>query len=209
MLAKEQNDLITLIGPSTPGGDLMRRYWQPVALSEELGTDTPIPVTVFSEALVLYRDAAGRPNLIGRYCPHRRVDLSYGRVEAGGLRCIYHGWVLAGDGRCLEQPGEPANSRYKERIRHIAYSCREAGGVILAYFGPGEPPVLPAFGFFDCAPERVWATKIHHACNYLQANEGNVDPQHLSFLHATLGAGSLYPELNSLITADVAPRLEV
>jgi phenylpropionate dioxygenase-like ring-hydroxylating dioxygenase large terminal subunit len=210
MLGREQNDLITLTRPGTPGGDLMRRYWQPVALSEEVPADAPVPTRVMGEDLVLYRDAEGRPNLIGRRCPHRGVDLSYGRVEGGGLRCLYHGWLLAGNGRCLHQPGEPAGSTFKDKIRHTAYPCREGGGLILAYLGPGAPPRLPQFPFLAGAPERVWCTKIYHACNYLQGNEGNIDPQHLSFLHIVPSPQSaIQPDLNNLLTGDVAPRLEV
>ena len=210
MLTKEQNDLITLTDAGTPGGELIRRYWQPVALSEELSADTPVPTRIFGEDLVLFRDPGGQPKLIGRYCPHRSVDLSYGRLDKGGLRCIYHGWLMSGDGRCLEQPGEPATSDYKDKIRHTAYPCHEAGGLILTYMGPGRPPRIPAFPFLTCPPEQTWSTKIYHACNYLQGNEGNVDPQHLSFLHVAFGAqNSLDPDINDLIAADVAPQLDI
>lgn len=210
MLAKEQNALITLTGKGTPGGEMMRRYWNPVALSEELKDDVPRAVRVMGEDLVLFRDPEGRPALIGRRCPHRGVDLAYGRVEHGGLRCLYHGWLMGGDGRCLQQPGEPAGSRFADKIRHVAYPCREAGGLILAYLGPGAPPRLPSLPFLACPPERVWATKIYHACNYLQANEGNIDPQHLSFLHVVMSMRSaLDPGLNDLIAGDAAPTIEV
>lgn len=213
MLSREQNDLITLTGPGTPGGDMMRRYWHPVALSEELKDDEPVPVTVLSEELVLFRSADGKPQLIGRYCPHRSVDLSYGRVEAGGLRCIYHGWVMDGRGRCTQQPGEPPGSTFKDKIRTPAYPCHEVNGVILAYLGPldskGEPPRVPAFDFVKGKPSQVFAMKMHQACNYLQANEGNIDPQHLSFLHVVPAAGSqLIPDMNNLVAADAAPSIE-
>ena len=129
----------------------MRRYWQPVALSEELGADEPsAALRIISEDFscsIAARAASRAP--VGRRCPHRGVDLSYGRVEDGGLRCIYHGWLMAGDGRCLDQPGEPEGSTYRDRIQHKAYPCREAGGLILAYMGPGEPPRLPQFPFFS------------------------------------------------------------
>ena len=210
MLSKDQNDLITLTGPETPGGEMMRRYWHPVALSEELLDDVPLPVTIFGEELVLFRDSAGQPQLIGRYCPHRSVDLSFGRVETNGLRCLYHGWLLAGNGRCLQQPGEPAGSTFKDKIRHTAYPCREGGGLILTYMGPGESPRLPNFPFLSCRPEQVFATKIHQACNYLQANEGNIDPQHLSFLHVVQSMRSqLVPDLNDLIAGDASPAIDV
>ncbi len=210
MLSKENNDLITLTGPGTPGGDLLRRYWQPVALSAELTADEPLAIRVMSEDLVLFRDAQGKPSLIGRRCPHRGVDLSYGRVEDGGLRCIYHGWLLASDGRCLDQPGEPEGSTYKDRVKHKAYPCREAGGLVLAYMGPGDPPRLPKFPFFLAPAARCWTTKIHHDCNYLQANEGNIDPQHLSYLHRFIDPRqSVDARVNSLLIRDPAPKLEV
>src|SRR5205809_7538785 len=108
MLTVEENELITRTGPGTPGGDLLRRYWQPAALSEEVPPGgAPIPVRLLGEDLVLFRDEQGRPGLLGIHCSHRGADLSYGRPEDGGLRCIYHGWLYDRAGRCLEQPGEP------------------------------------------------------------------------------------------------------
>lgn len=184
MTTAQQNKLLTETGPGTPGGDLLRRYWQPVALASDLKPDTPLPVQIMSEALVLFRDPDGRPGLLGRACPHRCADLSFGRVEDGGLRCLYHGWLFDIRGHCLEQPAEPTSSKYKEEIRHTAYPCQEAAGVIFAYLGPGKPPMLPAMHFLTAAPPYVFQSKVHHRCNYLQANEGNIDPAHLSFLHA-------------------------
>jgi phenylpropionate dioxygenase-like ring-hydroxylating dioxygenase large terminal subunit len=211
MLSSAQNELITQTGPGTPCGDLMRRYWQPVALSEELSDSEPLPVRILGEDLVLFRGEDGAVGLMQRLCPHRGADLSYGRVEDGGLRCIYHGWLFASGGKCLEQPGEPAGRSFAARLPFVSYPCREAGSLILAYMGPGEPPPLPAFPFFGGADdERVWTTKMLHECNYLQASEGNVDPQHLSFLHRFLvDETSLMPELNRLLIADAAPELRV
>lgn len=209
MLSKESNDRITLTGAGTPGGAMMRRYWQPVALSVELSTDVPLPVKILGEELVLFRDGAGKPALVGRRCPHRRVDLSFGRVEDGGLRCLYHGWLMSGDGRCLDQPGEGADSDYKDRIRHPAYPCHEAGGIILTYMGPAPAPRLPQYPFMSASPDRVWATKLHHDCNYLQGNEGNLDPQHLSYLHRFIAATGLNDvDLNTAVSRDPAPRLD-
>jgi phthalate 4,5-dioxygenase oxygenase subunit len=184
MTTAQQNKLLTETGPATPAGDLLRRYWQPVALASELKPDTPLPVQVMDETLVLFRDASGAVGLLDRACSHRCADLSYGRVEDGGLRCLYHGWLYDVRGHCLEQPAEPENSTYKSEIRHTAYPCREAAGVIFAYMGPGEPPVFPAFHFLTAPEAHVFQSKVYHRCNYLQANEGNIDPAHLSFLHA-------------------------
>ncbi|HZT06846.1 MAG TPA: Rieske 2Fe-2S domain-containing protein [Chloroflexota bacterium] len=186
MLTREENELLTRTGPGTPGGELMRRYWQPVALEAELPPGSPpLPVRLLGEDLVLFRDEAGRPGLLGVHCAHRGADLSYGRLEDGGLRCIYHGWLYDATGHCLEQPGEPAGSSFHERVRQPAYPCVETGGFILAYLGPGEPPLVPGFDFLHAPPERREVAKVIRACNYLQGNEGNFDPHHVPLLHWT------------------------
>src|SRR4051812_35773888 len=154
MLTREENDLLTRTGPGTPCGELLRRYWQPVALAEELPPGGfPIPIEIMGEQLVLFRDDQSRIGLLDLHCSHRAADLSYGRVEDGGLRCIYHGWLYDVNGRCLETPAEPEGSNLKLTIRHPAYPCQEAGGVIFAYMGPGEPPLLPAYGAFQVTDE--------------------------------------------------------
>lgn len=183
-MTKEENDLLTLTGPGTPCGELMRRYWQPAALSEELSAGgPPLPVRLLGEDLVLFRDDKGRPGLLGIHCSHRRADLSYGRVEDGGLRCIYHGWLYDIQGRCLDQPGEPGGGEHKGSIRHPAYACQERAGVIFTYMGPGEPPLLPNYEFLTVPEDHVFAIKLFHQSNYLQANEGNIDLLHVSLLH--------------------------
>src|SRR5215212_9775467 len=148
MLTREENELVTRVGPGGPAGQLLRRYWQPAALAEELPVGgAPKPVKLLGEDLVLFRDEQGRPGLLALHCPHRGADLSYGRLEDGGLRCLYHGWLFDVGGRCLEQPGEPASSTFRDKVRHTAYPCQEAAEVIFAYLGPGEPPLLPAYEF--------------------------------------------------------------
>jgi phenylpropionate dioxygenase-like ring-hydroxylating dioxygenase large terminal subunit len=192
-LTPEENELLTRVGPGTPGGEFLRRYWQPAALSEELPPGgAPLPIRLMGEDLVLFRDDAGQPGLLGIHCSHRGADLSYGRLEDGGLRCIYHGWLFDRTGRCLEQPGEPAGSTFHERIKHPAYPCAELGGIVFAYLGPGEPPLLPQYEFLLAPEERRFTTKMFQDCNYLQANEVNLDPQHVPFLHRifTLNDGS-------------------
>ena len=194
-MIKEENDLLTQIGRGTPCGELMRRYWQPAALCEELPQGgAPFPLKLLGEDLVLFRDEQGRPGLLGRHCCHRGADLSYGRVEDGGLRCIYHGWLYDIHGRCLDQPGEPSGGEHRGAIRQLAYPCREQVGVIFTYMGPGEPPLFPNYEFLTVPDERLFATKLFHGCNYLQANEGNIDLSHLSFLHysrANRGVGGV------------------
>src|SRR5438309_1953599 len=185
MLTHEESELLIRTGPGTPCGDLMRRYWQPAALSEELPIGAaPLTVRLLGEDLVMYRDPSNdQPGLLGLHCSHRGADLSYGRLEDGGLRCIYHGWLYNREGRCLEQPGEPAGSTFYEKIRHTAYPCIERNGAIFAYLGPGEPPEFPSYEFLTVPEESSYVTKCLHECSYLQANEGSIDLVHLSFLH--------------------------
>ncbi len=148
MLSAEQNDLITRTGPATPAGKLMRRYWQPAALVDELAGNRPVkPVRLLGENLVLFRDDKGRYGLIERACPHRGTDLAYGRLENGGLRCAFHGWLFDVEGQCLETPAEPEGSRMCANIRQKAYPVVEKSGILFAYMGPGEPPAFP---HFDC-----------------------------------------------------------
>jgi phthalate 4,5-dioxygenase len=210
MSRREDNELLTRTGPGTPGGELMRRYWQPVALAREL-TEAPMPVRILGEDLVLFRDGEGRLGLLGLLCSHRCADLSYGRIEPQGLRCLYHGWLYDRAGRCLEQPAEPEGSKYKDEVRHKAYPCHEAGGVILAYLGPGEPPQVPNFHFLLAPARHLFQSKVHHACNYLQANEGNLDPSHLSFLHAMNPGGDgrqgVYLEMQEIMKRRTNPKI--
>jgi phthalate 4,5-dioxygenase len=220
VLTQEENELLTRTGPGTACGDLLRRYWQPVALSDELPPGgAPLPVRHLGEDLVLFRDEQGRPGLLGLHCAHRGCDLSYGRLEDGGLRCLYHGWLYDVTGRCLEQPGEPPGSTFKDRVRQPAYPCHEAGGLIFAYLGPGEPPLFPAYEFLDTTEERRQILKIYQECNYLQANEGNLDQVHLSFLHRLgdeaargrdfhLDGSKKEESAYKLLAEDVSPRIE-
>ena len=147
MLSREQNDLITRVGPGTPAGSLMRHYWQPAALVDELsGTNRPVKaIRLFGEDLVIFKDEQGRYGLIGRRCPHRGTDLSKGRLEGGGLRCAFHGWLFDVNGKCLETPAEPADSKLCANIKQVSYPVVEKSGILFAYMGPGEPPALAAF----------------------------------------------------------------
>ena len=184
MLTREENDLLTRTNRGTPGGEWMRRYWLPALLSEELPSGgPPVPLMLLGEELVAFRDADGRVGLLGLHCAHRGADLSYGRLEDGGLRCLYHGWLYDVAGRCLEQPGEPAGSTFCERVRQPAYPTEERGGVIFAYLGPGEPPLFPNYEFLNAPAGHRFVTKYYQDCNYLQGSEGNIDPVHNNLLH--------------------------
>jgi len=178
--------VLTQTDPGSACGNLLRRYWQPAALSEELPVGgAPIPVRMLGEDLVLFRNDAGEVGLLGIHCSHRGADLSYGRIEDGGLRCIYHGWLYDIRGKCLDMPGEPGGGKAEQKagIRHPAYHCQERNGVIFAYLGPGEPPLLPNYEFLTVPADHVSVTKMFHECNYLQASEGNNDPIHNTLLH--------------------------
>jgi len=177
-MTEEENELLTRVGSGTPCGELMRRYWLPAALSEELPQGgAPLPVRLLGEDLVLFRDDRGRPGLLGLHCSHRGADLSYGRVEDGGLRCIYHGWLYDIVGRCLDQPGEPGGGEHRDSIRHPAYPCEERAGVVFTYMGPGNPHLFPNYEFLVAPDDRVFAIKLFSECNYWQGNEGDTDLQ--------------------------------
>jgi phthalate 4,5-dioxygenase len=219
MISAEENRLLTETGPQSPCGELMRRYWQPVALTEELPSGgAPLTVKILGEELVLFRDDQGRPGLLGLHCSHRGTDLSYGRVEDGGLRCLYHGWLYDIRGKVLEQPGEPGGGAQRGAICHLAYPCQEAGGVVFAYMGPGETPLLPNYEFLTVPESQRAVIKVFYRCNYLQGNEGNIDPVHLSFLHQYLNEAQVAQKRivpgtrttdNALLHEDIAPTIEV
>ncbi len=221
MLTHQENELLTRVASGTPAGELLRRYWQPVTLSDELPPGgTPLPVRVLGEDLVLFRDDRGRAGLLGLHCSHRGADLSYGRVEDGGLRCIYHGWLYDVQGRCLEQPGEPNGGEHRQSICHLAYPCMEMAGLVFTYMGPDKPPLLPNYEALAAPEERRFIRKYFQECSYLQANEGNIDPVHLSFLHRQikegsndrrqgLGVGGTDLSPDSLYRQDLAPSIEV
>lgn len=211
MLSQQENELLTKTDSGTPGGRLMRCYWQPVALSEEIPDGAPpLHVRVLGEDLVLFRDDRGILGLIGLRCPHRGTDLSYGRIEDGGLRCVYHGWLFDKEGKCLEQPGEPLDSRFSDKISLLAYPVIERAGLVFAYMGSDEPPLLPNYEFLDLGEEHVFVTKFFHECNYLQGHEGNIDPQHLATLHYVLPDAAVQAGVRwDSKGIDVAPQMEV
>jgi phenylpropionate dioxygenase-like ring-hydroxylating dioxygenase large terminal subunit len=187
MATQAENELLTRTGPGTPGGEWMRQYWHPVAVADEVPMGgRPVPLRVLGENLVLFRDEKGQLGLMQRHCPHRGSDLSFGRIEDGGLRCLYHGWLFGANGKCLEQPAEPPESKFKDSIKMVACPVREAGGLIFAYMGKGEPPVLPDYEPFRTGDEHRLGRRFMINCNYLQALEGGYDPVHLSYLHRPL-----------------------
>jgi len=179
-----QNDLITLSGKGTPLGALLRRYWQPIALLEELEGPRPAKaVKVLGQDMVLFRDEQGRLGLLDRDCPHRGADLAFGRLEDGGLRCLFHGWLFDVDGNCIQTPGEPAGSSLCSRVKQRSYPVVERAGMIFGFLGEGEAPAFPGLDCFAAPDSHVFAFKGYLDCNWLQALEVGVDPAHASFLH--------------------------
>lgn len=184
MMSQEQNDLITRTGAKAPCGKLMRMYWQPAALVDELAGPRPVrPVKLLGEELVLFRDENGAYGLIDRHCAHRGADLAFGRLENGGLRCAFHGWLFDATGQCLETPAEPRDSQLCKGIKQRAYPVVEKSGILFAYLGTGEPPAFPHFDCFVAPDSHTFAFKGMIDCNWLQSLEVGIDPVHTSFLH--------------------------
>jgi 5,5'-dehydrodivanillate O-demethylase len=183
MLTQEENEKLTRVGPGTPGGELLRRYWHPIAGSIELEERPTKRIRLLGEDLVLYRDRSGRPGLIGEACPHRRISLYYGIPEPFGIRCPYHGWAFDHDGQCVEQPAEPYDSTFKDRIQAVSYPVEEMGGLLWAYLGPLPAPELPRYDLFVCddAVRQIGITVI--PCNWVQAMENSLDATHVEWLH--------------------------
>jgi phenylpropionate dioxygenase-like ring-hydroxylating dioxygenase large terminal subunit len=186
MLTAEDNAALTQVGPGTPLGAFFRRYWIPAGKSEEIREPggAPVRVELLGEKLVAFRDPAGKPGLMEEFCPHRRASLFYGRNEEGGLRCLYHGWKMAHDGRILETPAEPMASKLAANLCHRAYPVREAGGVLWTYMGPRElEPPFPNFPWLNLPESRLLVVKMYQDNNYLQGLEGDLDPAHPNYLH--------------------------
>lgn len=160
MMSQEANDLITRTGRKDPCGKLMRMYWQPAALVDELEGPRPVrPVKLLGESLVLFRDEEGRYGLIDRHCAHRGADLAFGRLENGGLRCAFHGWLFDVSGQCLETPAEPKDSKLCQGIRQRSYPVVEKSGILWAYLGEGEPPAFPEIDCFVAPDSHTFAFK--------------------------------------------------
>jgi 5,5'-dehydrodivanillate O-demethylase len=186
MLSVEENERLTRVGPGTPMGELLRRYWHPVAAAEELLKSPTKAVKLLCEDLVLYQDRSGNYGLIDRYCAHRRVDLTYGIPEEHGLRCMYHGWQYDETGQCVEQPFEETvrpDAKFKGKIKMNGYPVQELGGLIFAYLGPQPVPELPHWDLFvaENAFRHIGAVEIPG--NWLQIMENSLDPVHLEWMH--------------------------
>ena len=185
MLSRKENERLTRVGPSTPVGKLLRRYWHPVAVAAELNERPIKRVRILGEDLVLYRGSDDSYGLVEERCPHRGASLAYGRIEGSNIRCAYHGWLFDREGRCVEQPAEPTNSTYKDRIRQPAYPVEKLAGLLFAYMGPRPAPLLPRYDVLVRTDgERRIVVLPRLDCNWLQPMENSVDPTHNHYLHS-------------------------
>jgi phenylpropionate dioxygenase-like ring-hydroxylating dioxygenase large terminal subunit len=190
----QENAELTHVGPDTPCGEYMRRFWQPICYSDDL-KDPPLRLRFFGEDLVAFRDGSGAVGLLELHCPHRGTSLEFGLVGEKGIRCCYHGWLFDVDGAILETPGEPASSTLKDRLCHGAYPVHEAYGLVFAYMGP--PEEMPAFPIYDSFVRPGYRVipgqKYIYPCNYLQILENTMDAIHTSFLH-TIVSGAVFTD---------------
>lgn len=202
------NARLTEVGRGTPMGELLRRYWHPVGLSSDAG-DTPRPVKILGEELILFRDGQGRPGLVYPRCCHRGTTLYYGKVEERGIRCCYHGWLFDVEGRCLEMPCEPNPTGAQcQRVRQPWYPADDRYGLVFAYLGPpAKKPILPRYEcletmapgeFVETDDSSIGSGGITIApCNWLQHFENVVDPYHVPILHGTFSGPQFVEQMNS------------
>lgn len=186
MLDANRNRILTGTAAGTPMGDLLRRYWMPVAAESEFDTQPIKPVRLLGEDLTLYKDLSGNYGLVDRHCPHRRADMTYGFVEECGLRCNYHGWLFDHTGRCTEQPYEDAanpQARFRDKVQIKSYPTGTRGGLIWAYLGPEPAPLIPDWEPFSWPNGFVQIVFSEIPCNWLQCQENSIDPLHFEWMH--------------------------
>ena len=212
----QPNHLLTQVGPGTPCGEYMRRFWQPV-LTSELVTDHPREIRILGEDLLVFRDGSGRPGLLYPRCMHRGTTLLYGHVEPDGIRCCYHGWKFAVDGTCVDQPCEPAGGQHKEAARQPWYPVQERYGLVWAYMGPpARMPVLPRWDVLENLREDEYYQAVDNSWgahrdpdgpevvpySWLHMNDNIMDPFHVQVLHSTFSVTQFVREFEVMPTVD-------
>jgi 5,5'-dehydrodivanillate O-demethylase len=199
VLTKELNDKLTQTSAGTPGGELLRRYWHPICVADELTEERPIKrIRLLGEDLVVYRGEDGSYGLIAEQCAHRKASLYYGFVEGCNIRCPYHGWVYDLKGSCLETPFEPKESMLKYTVKLPAYPVQRIAGLLFAYLGPEPVPLLPRYDVVarEDGTRHIQVQPVID-CNWLQAEENSLDPTHVYYLHGhTLFKKGLNPGNN-------------
>jgi phthalate 4,5-dioxygenase len=215
VLTREQQEFLVRVGPDTPMGALLRRYWVPVLLAEELPEPdcSQVRVRILGEDLIAFRDTEGRVGLVDEFCPHRGTSLYFGRNEENGIRCCYHGWKFDVDGQCVDMPSEPEESNFKNKVQIAAYPCIERGDLIFAYLGPREhKPQPPEIEWLTVPASQRFVSKRMQYTTYLQALEGGIDSSHVSVLHRyDLDGDRLHvrSEGSRYLKGDTRPRFEV
>jgi phthalate 4,5-dioxygenase oxygenase subunit len=222
MISEHDNRRLTQVGPDTPMGRLMRRYWLPVCASSQVPTPDcdPLRTRMLGENYIVFRNTDGVVGVLDENCMHRRASLAIGRVEDNGIRCLYHGWKFGVDGTIQETPNH-CDERFRQRLKAPAYPCREAGGLIWAYFGPkNQEPPFQQYEFFQGPEENRCIFRINIPCNYLQLFEGGTDSSHVGILHCNMAnpewkdRASFVPDLDdytsvAMASGDNAPELEI
>jgi 5,5'-dehydrodivanillate O-demethylase oxygenase subunit len=192
MLTEEENERLTRVGPDTPMGDLLRRYWQPIAAVTEFSDEIQTkPIQLLGEHLVLFKDTTGSYGLISRICGHRLTDLARGYVEEAGLRCPLHGWLYDRTGQCLDQPLEP--EPFCEEVKIPGYPVEEKAGLVWAYLGPEPAPLVPDWEPFSWEDGLVQIVFSELPCNWLQCQENALDPFDLTLFQQALVSGGPPP----------------
>ena len=216
MLSVEDNELLTKVGPGSPMGDLLRRFWFPAMLEEEIAApdSPPVKLRLLGEDLIAFKDTDGRIGILDAYCPHRRVHLYFGRNEECGLRCVYHGWKFDVDGNCVDMPPEPEETNFAHKVKQTSYPAVARGGMVWIYMGPKEKiPALPDFEWAYLPQMQRTSTKRLQQCNWAQAVEGGIDSSHISFLHsstdAQFTANKNLPRRNKYLGIDRHPVFDV
>lgn len=218
MMKKADHELLARTGPGTPMGKLLRRYWVPAALSEELPEPDCLParVRLLSEDLIAFRDSEGRVGLLGEACSHRGANLYLARSEGGALRCPYHGWAYDVCGNCVDMPNEPTASTFKQKVHHLAYPCVERNGVIWTYMGPREKqPPFPELEYMLVPQDQMYVSKRLQECHWTQGMDGDMDATHVPFLHravlAALGPAAAPggEQWTRTVNAEMSARMEI
>jgi 5,5'-dehydrodivanillate O-demethylase oxygenase subunit len=184
MITHEENERLTRVGPGTPAGNMLRRYWWPVAFSDDVKGPRPKKIRLLAEDFVLFRTGDGELGFLESHCAHRRTHMAGGRVEKDGIRCCYHGWKFDARGRCMETPPEEPGSTLHERINMQSYPIQEVAGLVFVYIGPAPAPLIPRYDLLvqSTGTRYVWGFTDH--CNWLQCAEVTADATHLNWLHA-------------------------
>lgn len=206
MVTELENERLTTVARGTDMGELLRRYWHPIAAASDFPVPQSKPVRLLGEDLVLYKDRSGNYGLIARHCPHRGADLAYGVVEDCGIRCSYHGWAFDPEGACIERPYEDmtnGSERGRNSIRAVSYQVQEHFGLLWAYMGPSPAPLVPTWEPFTYDNGFVQIVFSLVPCNWLQTQENSIDPVHFEWLHTNwsnvqLGLDGVHPEYNRL-----------